>query len=96
MKFEEYIDIKYKEIAENKGFDPTTDFGEKCDDVSDYFGMRRMYEEKQEEIDELKTMLYQIYDDIDFDENDPNDFRRFVEKLKGIKSNGISINGVLF
>ena len=69
MEFEEYIDIKYKEIAENKGFDPTTDFGERCDDVADYFGMRRMYEEQQEKINSLKKEIERLWRVIEYKES---------------------------
>lgn len=51
---------------------------------------------KHSEHKDMKKMLYQIYDDIDFDENDSNEFRRFVEKLKGIKPSGIVFGGVEF
>ena len=51
---------------------------------------------KFSEYEEMKAMLFQIYDDTDFDDNDINEFRRFVEKLKGIESTGVVINGVLF
>jgi len=57
MTFEEYINESYQEICEDRGFDPSEDFGERVEDVSDYIGLAGVFEAgvKSQQLESIKV-----------------------------------------